>query len=438
MTTLQTVDGRYLRAQRPTGATLGGFMPASFPALWSDGEREPNSLTDSGVLTSFESIYRSQPVIAGAVDKLTRRLASLPFDGYRRDGNNGSREIVSGDTLDTLLKGPLPRYGKIHLLAHIFQSMFIHGNALVATLLGADRDAPPVMLWPLDWAQTSAYGEPGGQIEWWSTRQFDSTERFIRAEEVMHFAWPGPSGGQIGISPLEKLGVTVRLEDATQRHQTAMFRNGSRPSLAIALEQEKPSTEVLEYVRDRVEAMHRGQDNSGRTFFMGANVKVQPLSLTPVETALIEQRRVNREEVGMVYDLSGPLMNDLTHGTYANVEELNAAFYRDVLPPWISLVEQTFQRQLLDRQPAWPDRFVGFDLTDKLKGDPMVLSQALRLQVESGLITRNEARRILNLPPDGAPNDPANPANKLTANVNNQAPVAAMQTDAASTGSPPT
>jgi hypothetical protein len=36
--------------------------------------------------------------------------------------------------------------------------------------------------------------------------------------------------------------------------------------------------------------MHKGPDNSGRTFFMGANVKLQPLSLSPVEAALIEQR----------------------------------------------------------------------------------------------------------------------------------------------------
>jgi hypothetical protein len=34
--------------------------------------------------------------------------------------------------------------------------------------------------------------------------------------------------------------------------------------------------------------------------------------MTPVEAALIDQRTLNREEVGMVYDLPGPLMNDLS------------------------------------------------------------------------------------------------------------------------------
>jgi hypothetical protein len=43
------------------------------------------------------------------------------------------------------------------------------------------------------------------------------------------------------------------------------------------------------------------------------------------------------------------------------------------------------------------------------------------MQVEAGLVTRNEARRILNMPPL---DDPA--ADSATVNANNQAPLAAM------------
>src|SRR3954451_3026741 len=104
--------------------------------------------------------------------------------------------------------------------------------------------------------------------------------------------------------------------------------------------------------------MHKGVDNGGKTLFMGANVKIQPLSMSPVEAALIDQRRLNLEEIGRVYDLAGPVMNDLTHGTYSNVAELLIALSRDVLPVWLTLIEQTFQAQLLDPEPAWLDRFV--------------------------------------------------------------------------------
>jgi hypothetical protein len=63
---------------------------------------------------------------------------------------------------------------------------------------------------------------------------------------------------------------------------------------------------------------------------------------------------------------------------------------------------------------------------------------SLKTQVEAGLISRNEGREVLGKEPDGDPNDPANPANQLTANLNNQGTIAAMSgTDAASTPPPP-
>ena len=97
-------------------------------------------------------------------------------------------------------------------------------------------------------------------------------------------------------------------------------------------------------------------------------------------------------------------MNDLTHGTYSNVAELLKGLYRDVIPPWLALIRDTFQAQLLDPEPDWmTDRFFDFDLTDKLKGDPEKLAVTLKVQVDAGIITRNEARRILNLPPSKEP-----------------------------------
>jgi HK97 family phage portal protein len=136
---------------------------------------------------------------------------------------------------------------------------------------------------------------------------------------------------------------------------------------------------------------------------MGANVKIQPLSLTPVEAELIEQRRLNWDEVGMVFDLAGPLRGDLSHGTMANVEEMLKSLYRDVVPPWTELLVQTYQSQMLDPHDEWRDLRVRFDFGDKLKGEPRS-RRPLKTLVEAGLMTRNEARRELGFPPDSDPN----------------------------------
>jgi HK97 family phage portal protein len=424
MTTIQTADGRLLRATRPSGLTqqASGFsgysVPGAFgPPDWQSSD-EPSSRGNQ--LVSYERIYRAQPIVSGTVDKLTRRIASLPFDAYQVSPDRREREQTYGDSLATLLRRPMPGWGSTHLLAHISQSVFIHGSALTAKLRGPDRDAPPIMLWPLDWSQVSAYALPGGRIEWWSTTQFDGTERFLSTNDVILFAWPAPDGGEIGVSPLEKLGVTIRIEDAAQRFQEAEFRNGIRPSIAVSIPG-NPKPEVMDVVRASIERMHKGVDHQRKTMLLAGDASVTPISMSPVEAALIEQRRLNKEEVGMVYDLAGPLMNDLTHGTYSNVEEMNRALYRDVLPPHLKLIEETFQAQLIDSEPSWLDRAVAFDLTDKLKGDPETLASTQKMRVEAGLTTRNEERRVLNMPPLDDPE-----ADSATVNANNQAPLSSM------------
>lgn len=410
MATLQTTDGRLLRSRRPAGTQTG--FPGMFPPMWSDGSSDVTN--PDAVLKSFEAIYRSQPVLSGVIDKLARRMATLPLVGFKGKPD-ATRVPVFGDSLDSLLRTPMPRQSTVHLLTHIFQSLLIHGNAVVAKLRPTDPDAPPSLLWPLDWSMTSAYGEQGGTVEWWSTAQFRGEERFIRVEDTVHFAWPAPSGSEIGVSPLEKLGVTVRLEDAAIRHQTSLFKNGIRPTAAVSIDDPNPKREKLELAREQVKAAHAGVDKGGSWVFMGANTKIQPLSFTPVEVALIDQRKLSREEIGMVFDMPGPLMGDFEHATFTNVTEMLRSLYRDVIPPWTELFVQTMQVQLLDQESAWMDRFVRFDFTDKLKGAPEEQASVDKIDVETGIRTRDEARDGRGLAPKkGA-------ADELTANVNNQA-----------------
>jgi hypothetical protein len=267
----------------PNGLPLKSTMPAAVDnasgwfvqSLNQDSNRWSDATDDAhyGCLRSYEEIYGSQPAVFTAVNKIARRIATLPFEG------------------------------------------FVHGNALVVKVRLGGPETPPDMLVAVDVAE--AVGVRRGRVarSWdgqrrssaarnaGSTRRTSSTSRGNpRTTGHRH----QPAGGA--------RGTTVRLEDATQRYQTAQFRNGNRPSLAVS-STSNPRRELFDYARERVEAMHKGADNAGKTFFTGREHALTPMSMTPVEAALIDQRQLNREEVGMVYDLAGPLMNDLTHGT---------------------------------------------------------------------------------------------------------------------------
>jgi phage portal protein BeeE len=243
----------------------------------------------------------------------------------------------------------MPRRSTVHLISHVAQSLLIHGNAVVAKVRTGDPDLPPDWLWPFDWSHLNATASRAARSSGGRRRSSSRRSGSSRPTTRSTSRGRGPSGGEIGVSPLEKLGVTIRLEDAAQRDQTSMFRNGIRPSAAVSsrtrTRRRRSSTTLA---TGSVRRMHKGHGQVGLVVLHGREHEGQPLSLTPVEAALIEQRKLNREEVGMVYDLAGPLMNDLEHGTYSNVSELLRSLYRDVMPPWTELIVQTFQAQLID------------------------------------------------------------------------------------------
>jgi HK97 family phage portal protein len=141
-------------------------------------------------------------------------------------------------------------------------------------------------------------------------------------------------------------------------------------------------------------------------------------SFSAQESEWARTRQLTREEVCMVYDVKPTVIGDLTHGTYSNVQELNRDFYKSTLRPWLTLIEETIQAQLIDPEPAWEGLFVEFDMKEMLRGTPLEEAQALKLQFESAGITPNERRDITNQP---RINDPM--ADELFVQGNNLVPL---------------
>lgn len=410
MATLVTAGGRLVQAQLPAQfRAAGGLGGGFFPPLWSDGTTHEDI---DGRTVSFTGVYEKQPWVAAVVNKLARQIATLPLKVYRKDATNG-RERLIDHPLEALLNRPAPRKSQTDLLQWAALPALIHGNALLGKFR-EDPDAPPSELIPIDWRYVSAYARQGGPVEWWGTTQ-TGAQAYIKADNVLHFAWQSP-GGEVGVSPLRQLGVTIRNEDASQRYAVSSFANAARPANAIVLPPDKNLTrEQREDMRKEIELTHGGVDRAFRTMILGGGADIKPLSHSAQEAELIESRRINREEVAAVFDVSGPLIGDLTHGTYSNVAELHKMLYKTTLRPWLALIESVIASQLIDPEPEWAGLFAEFDLGEVLRGSKQEEIEAAVNAFTNGLMTLNEVRKVLNLPPveDPSADKPHIPANNL-------------------------
>jgi HK97 family phage portal protein len=351
---------------------------------------------------SYSEIYQTQPVVAAVVNKIVRQGATMPLKTYRR-GDDGEKQRVTsrdddpGAGLAGIFERPAPRCGPIHVKQWILSPSLVFGNGLLAKFRGDGPDNPPTELLPMDWRFVSAYAN-AGSVLWWGTTQVSGVERYVPVEETLHFAWDS-AGGCLGVSPLHQLAVSLRLEDAAQRWQTSSFRNAARPSSAVTLPQgANPSKDQMRVMRETLESVHRGVDNAFKVALLAPGATWQPMGFNMQEAALVDTRRLNREEVCMVYDVKPSVIGDLsTPGAgYGSVVEINKDFYRSTLRPWLTMIEETIQAQLIDPEPEWDGLFVEFDLSEVLKGEPSAVAAQIATEIASGTMTPAEGRKIQN------------------------------------------
>lgn len=390
---------------KPVLTSIGGHPTGLATPSMPLGAFGGRSLTmTGGLMLSFVRLYRTQPWVQSAANVLTRQVARLPLQTYGyMDAAQEDRRRERKHPAAQLLNRPRPRRRGVHLRAEMAMSIFVHGT-WVGWKRRARQGQPPGQLWTLDWRFLIPRGQGGTVEQWeWVGQGVPDCPRFIDPADVIVVGWGSPEG-ELGVSPLEPLGVTVRSEDALQRYGESLMRNGTRMGVAAILHKDVTADKaVRDGVREELMDVHGGIEKTGLPAVLGGGiVDLKPIGAqSAVEAALIEQRKVNREEIAAVYGVPQPMAGILDHATYSNVAELHKVLYVTVLGAHLTMFAGSIQAQLLDDEPAWDpdDLFVEFDLSEVLKGDVMQRMAAYAIAIQNGILVLNDVRRLENRAP---------------------------------------
>lgn len=344
----------------------------------------------------YATIFRTQESVRTVVSFLARNIAQLGLATFERVGD-ADRQRLQDHPLAVLLRRPNPwtsRYRFINALIHDFA---IYDNAYWLKtndngVFGLVR-IPPTRIAPEgdDWLTPAAFKVTGSQ-----------GFRVYPREQVVYFRGYGIEQ-DAGISPLEALRRTLREEWASSEMREQIMRNGARVSGYLSRPKDAP--EWSDAARTRFKQSWQAQytgtgPGAGGTPILEDGMTFVAASQTAKDLQYIEARKLTREEVANAYHVPPPMVGILDNATFSNITEQHKMLYQDTLGPWLTMITEEIELQLIPDFEAKPERFyVEFNLREKLTGSFEERADAIQKSVGGPTMTVNEARALDNRPP---------------------------------------
>lgn len=345
----------------------------------------------------YAEIWRTQESVRTVVSFLARNIAQLGLHMYERVGESDRRR-VQDHPLATMLRKPNPWTSRYRFIQALVCDFAIYDNAyLLKTRVDAETNAlvriPPTLIVPdgTDWLTPSAFKVSGNQ-----------GIKVYPADQVVYFRGYGLEK-DAGISPLEALRRTLREEWTGSEMREQIMRNGARMSGYLTRPKDAP--DWSDNARDRFKNSWQSQysgsgPGAGGTPILEDGMTFTPVSQTARDLQYIEGRKLTREEVAAAYFVPPPMVGILDNATFSNITEQHKMLYQDTLGPWLTMITEEIELQLLYELEPNPDRFyLEFNLREKLTGSFEERADAIQKAVGGPTMTINEARALDNRPP---------------------------------------
>ncbi|TCP90933.1 HK97 family phage portal protein [Rhizobium sp. PP-CC-2G-626] len=349
------------------------------------------------------------PAVAAGVKALSEAVSILPLHAYRR--TETARERDNSLPAFRLLNGASsPWMMGAQLRELLTADAILYGNGYA--LIVRDSQKEPVELHRVHPSSVTVEidtrtAEPRYRIT------EGAGQRFIAFTDILHIRAPSSisTDSVTGKSPLIEAKNAIGLLITLQEHACKLFANGGRPSGILSFPQ-KLGAEVAKRIKASWQAATGGA-NAGSTAVLEEGGNFTPLAFNSVDSQFMEIWALAITEVARVLRVPPVLLMDYSRQTWANAETGGQQFLTYSLAPWLARWEAEVSLKLIapeDRE----DVFVEHLPDALLRSDFATRATAYGQYRSMGVMTANEVRAGLNLPPLANGNELSNPYTSTT------------------------
>jgi HK97 family phage portal protein len=346
--------------------------------------------SESGERVSIEGSLQLDTVWA-CVRLKAQTIATLPLDLFRIDGES-SAKATEHDLYPILHDQPNQDMTAVEFWEAMGACEQLWGNAYAQKAYASNGKL--IALYPMRPDRIEVRREPDGSITY--AYDFDGRRELMTEDEVFHIR--GFSlDGMLGISPIAQARNNLGTARAAEKAAGALFRNGMRPSGIL-----KAPTYLTGPQRDDAKAMvqaYSGALSTGKVPLLEGGWDYQALTMPPEDAQLLETRSFAIEQIcrwfGVPPVMVGHMEKSTAWGT--GLEQMGLWFLTFSLRSDLKRIEQSIARQLLRPQER-KKYFAKFNVEGLLRADSSARASYYSTMVQNGIMTRNEVRKLENMP----------------------------------------
>lgn len=340
------------------------------------------------VVTADKAIQLSS--VWACIRLLSESISTLPLKVYMREAD-GSRKLAQDHpAYQVLCRRPNLEMTPSRFMLLVVASICLRGNAFVEKkMIGRKL----VALDPLLPQNMVVKRLPTGKLEYTYTE--NGAKRVIPVDRMMHIRGFGLDG-VCGMMPLSSgrdvFGAAMAVDEAAAK----IFENGLQ-STGFLSSKTALNKEQRERLRKSLQSFI-GSKNAGKLMVLENELSYQNVTMNPEAAQLLESRAFSIEEICRWFRVPPFMVGHVTKQSSwaSSVEGMNLIFLTNTLRPLLVNIEQEIARCLLDGDE---DYFVEFSVEGLLRADSVGRSAYYTTALQNGWMSRNDVRRLENLPP---------------------------------------
>lgn len=342
-----------------------------------DDEQSATSLIFRGY--RLDESATSLSAFFSAMELISNSIAQLPIE-VRRD-----EEIDKKHPLNFVFKNML--ISKFTFMKMIVTDMILHGNAFA--YIERAKDGTPIRLIYCEFGSVNINYNHSAQTLYYNIN-FVRKGR-IEPCDVLHFI-KNSNNGVNGRSLISYANLVLNLAKATDKAASKYYSSGCALQGALTIKGTRKNSK--EQARQAFEMTH-GEAGSGLVI-LDDDMTYTPISSNSKDSQMLEARTFNVKEVARYFNINPILLGDNTGAGYSSIEQANVEYVTHTLQPYVSLIEEELNRKLI-KPSEYGIVTINLDENYLLKGDKSATATYLNTLVNSGIISRNEARKMLGM-----------------------------------------